>query len=432
MAFTFKGSRMTTSFPDASKVWARIGLLSFGGPAGQIALLHKEIVDERKWLSESEFLNALNFCMLLPGPEAMQLATYCGWRLNGVRGGLAAGILFVLPGAAVILALSYLYALFGQVPFIQAAFFGIKCAVVAIVLEALLKIARRALHRPMDWVLAAAAFLALFVFSLPFPLVVLTAGLIGFALSRPTANDGAVAKPPVSQTIRTVAAWLAIWLVPLAVLMLTLGPNHVQSELARLFSVLAVVTFGGAYSVLASLGQTVVEQMGWLTTEQMMDGFGLAETTPGPLILVGQFVAFAAAAGTEKNLWQGFFASLVFLWMTFTPCFLWIFAGAPWIEYLSSRPRLKSALSAITAAVTGVILNLALWFALHVLFGKVERLTGPAPVWWPDTATFDPAALGLTILTAAALLFGKSGILKTLALGLCAGLFWRLATTGLF
>jgi chromate transporter len=432
MGHAIESTGMTTSFSDAFRVWTRIGLLSFGGPAGQIALLHKEIVEERKWLNEQEFLNALNFCMLLPGPEAMQLATYCGWRLHGVKGGLAAGILFVLPGAAVILALSIAYALFGQVPFVQAAFFGIKCAVVAIVLEALLKIARRALHRPMDWVLAAAAFLALFVFALPFALVVLAAGLIGLVLSSPTANDGAVAKPPVSETIRTVAIWLAIWLVPLATLMLVLGPTHVQSQLARLFSVLAVVTFGGAYSVLASLGQTVVEQMGWLTTEQMMDGFGLAETTPGPLILVGQFVAFAAAAGTEKNLWQGLFASLVFLWMTFTPCFLWIFAGAPWIEYLSSRPRLKSALSAITAAVTGVILNLALWFALHVIFGKVERLTGPAPVWWPDTATFDPAALALTILAAAALLFGKSGILKTLALGLGAGLFWRLATTGLF
>jgi chromate transporter len=251
-------------------------------------------------------------------------------------------------------------------------------------------------------------------------------------LSSPTSNDGVVAKPPITETIRTVVAWLAIWLVPLAILMLVLGPNHVQSELAKLFSVLAVVTFGGAYSVLASLGQTVVEQMGWLTTEQMMDGFGLAETTPGPLILVGQFVAFTAGAGTEKNLWQGVFASLVFLWTTFTPCFLWIFAGAPWIEYLSSRPRLKSALSAITATVTGVILNLALWFALHVIFGKVERLAGPTPVWWPDIATFDPAALTLTILTAAALLFGKSGILKTLALGLGAGLFWRLAATGLF
>jgi chromate transporter len=248
-----------------------------------------------------------------------------------------------------------------------------------------------------------------------------------------SAVSGAViSKPSVSETFRTVAAWLAIWLMPLAALTLLLGATHVQSQLAKLFSILAIVTFGGAYSVLASLGQTVVEQMGWLTTEQMMDGFGLAETTPGPLILVGQFVAFTAAAGTEKSLWEGFFASLVFLWMTFTPCFLWIFAGAPWIEYLSSRPRLKSALSAITAAVTGVILNLALWFALHVIFGKVERLAGPAPVWWPDPATFDLAALALTILTAAALLFGKSGILKTLALGLSAGLFWRLATTGLF
>jgi chromate transporter len=421
---------MTTTFSDALKVWTRIGLLSFGGPAGQIALLHQEIVEERKWLTESEFLNALNFCMLLPGPEAMQLATYCGWRLHGVKGGLAAGLLFVLPGAAVILALSIAYALFGQVPFIQAAFFGIKCAVVAIVLEALLKIARKALRRPIDWLLAAAAFLALFVFALPFALVVLAAGLIGFALSPATSNDGAVARPPIRETIRTVTVWLAVWLVPLAALVLSLGPGHVQSELARLFSVLAVVTFGGAYSVLASLGQTVVEQMGWLTTAQMMDGFGLAETTPGPLILVGQFVAFTAAAGPEKNLLQGFFASLVFLWMTFTPCFLWIFAGAPWIEYLSARPRLKSALSAITAAVTGVILNLALWFALHVMFGKVDRLKGPLPLWWPDVASFDGAAFVLTLLSAAALLYGKAGILKTLALGLAAGLFWRLIATG--
>lgn len=423
---------MTASFSDAFKVWTRIGLLSFGGPAGQIAILHKEIVEERRWLTESEFLNALNFCMLLPGPEAMQLATYCGWRLHGVKGGLAAGILFVLPGAAVILALSILYALFGQLALVQAAFFGVKSAVVAIVLEALFRIARKALHRPLDWFLAAASFIALFVFALPFALVVLAAGTIGYVFSPPAGDGGATARPPFHDTARTTTTWLAVWLVPLAILVLALGPDHVQSQLARLFSVLAVVTFGGAYSVLASLGQTVVEQMGWLTTRQMMDGFGLAETTPGPLILVGQFVAFTAASGPEKNLWQGVFASLVFLWMTFAPCFLWIFAGAPWIEYLGGRPRLKGALSAITAAVTGVILNLALWFALHVLFGRVERLAGAAPLWWPDTAAFDAAALALTILTAAALLYGKAGILKTLALGLFAGLFWRFATTGLF
>lgn len=422
---------MSVSFRDALGVWGRIGLLSFGGPAGQIALLHREIVDERKWLSESEFLNALNFCMLLPGPEAMQLATYCGWRLHGVKGGLAAGILFIAPGAAVILALSIAYALFGQMPYVQAVFFGIKCAVVAIVLEALLRIARKALLRPVDWAIAVVAFLALFVFAFPFALVVIVAALFGFALAAPVPPSEAVARPPIASTVQTVATCLAVWLVPLAALMLALGSMHVQVQLAKLFSVLAVVTFGGAYSVLASLGQTVVEQMGWLTTEQMMDGFGLAETTPGPLILVGQFVAFTAAAGPEKALWQGLLASLVFLWMTFAPCFMWIFAGAPWIGYLSSRPRLKSALSAITAAVTGVILNLALWFALHVIFSKADRLTGWIPVWWPDPDTFDAAAFGLTALCAIALLYGKAGILKTLAIGLGAGLFWRLATTGI-
>ena len=423
---------MTTTFSDAVKVWARIGMLSFGGPAGQIALLHKELVEERKWLSEPEFLNALNFCMLLPGPEAMQLATYCGWRMHGVKGGLAAGLLFVLPGAVIILALSLAYALYGKLSFIEAAFFGIKCAVVAIVLDALLKIARRALHRPLDWLLAFAAFIALFVFALPFALVVLSAGVIGYLTSREGATGSTSPAPAISGMLRTIMVWLAVWLVPLAALIGWLGWDHVQSQLARLFSVLAVVTFGGAYSVLASLGQTVVEQMGWLSTQQMMDGFGLAETTPGPLILVGQFVAFSAAAGSEKSLWASVLASLVFLWMTFAPCFLWIFAGAPWIDYLGTRPRLRGALAAITAAVTGVILNLSLWFALHVVFAKVTRLNGLFPVWWPDLATLDAAALGLTILTSAALLFGKSGILKTLALGLCAGLFWRFATTGIF
>jgi chromate transporter len=417
----------TVAFGEVLRVFGRIGVLSFGGPAGQIALLHRELVDERSWLSEQEFLNALNFCMLLPGPEAMQLATYCGWRLQGVKGGLAAGLLFVLPGAALILLLSLIYATFGDVPIMQAAFWGIKCAVIVIVLEALIKISRRALLRPLDWVLAAVAFVALFAFALPFAMVVLAAALVGFFLSGGDAKPVAeTARPKLTTTFITVSIWSALWLVPLAMLIALFGPGHVQSKLAEMFSVLAVVTFGGAYAVLASLGQSVVDSMGWLSPQQMMDGLGLAETTPGPLILVGQFVAFTAASGVEESLWHGVLASLVFLWMTFTPCFLWIFSGAPWIDYISGWPQLRSALSAITASVTGVILNLALWFALHIIFADVERQKGWLPLWWPDVSSFDPAALFLSLLLAAALLYGKAGIPKTLATGLLAGLLWRI------
>ena len=423
---------MTTApeFSEAVKLWGWIGLLSFGGPAGQIALLHKEIVDQRSWIEEKEFLGALNFCMFLPGPEAMQLATYCGWKLHGLRGGLAAGLLFVLPGALVMLALSLLYATLGNLPLVQALFWGIKAAVVAIVFEALIKIARRALKTRFDWAIAAAAFVALFVFALPFALVVAIAGVLGFFLAPKTIADAtAVTRPTVLATLKTIAVWLVLWLLPLALLHVMLGRDHVQSQLAGMFSVLAVVTFGGAYSVLASLGQTVVEQTAWLTPQQMMDGFGLAETTPGPLILVGQFVSFTAATHVQGSLWAGVAASLNFLWMTFVPCFLWILAGAPWIEYLQNQPHLKSALSAITAAATGVILNLSLWFALHVVFAKVARLPPPLPIWWPDFSTLDVPALVLCLGLAFAVLRLKAGIPKTLALAAIAGLSWHFVKT---
>jgi chromate transporter len=418
-----------TSFGNAVKVWARIGVLSFGGPAGQIALLHKEVVEERHWLDEAEFLRALNFCMLLPGPEAMQLATYCGWKLHGQRGGLAAGLLFVLPGACLILALSIVYALVGNVPVVQALFWGVKAAVVAIVFEALLKISRKALKRKLDWVLATLAFVALFFFGLPFLLVVAVAALVGFVMGDRGGPVDSIARPMFSDTFRTILLWFAVWLLPLGALYFVFGQSHVYTRLASIFSTLAVITFGGAYAVLASLGQSVVENTGWLTTQQMMDGFGLAETTPGPLILVGQFVAFTSAQHVQGGLWAGVFASVIFLWMTFAPCFLWICAGAPWIEWLDSIPKLRSALSAITAAVTGVILNLSLWFFLHVVFGKVERLQGPVPVWWPDLSTFDAAALVLAILLGFVLLKLKMGIPKTLALGLGAGLLWNFMAT---
>ena len=418
---------MTPTLAEATRVWFRIGLLSFGGPAGQIALLHRELVDERRWLAEKEFLAALNFCMLLPGPEAMQLATYGGWKLNGLRGGLIAGILFVLPGALVILALSLVYALFGKVPLVEAVLWGVKAAVLAIVLEALWKIAGRALKLRIDWIVAALAFVALFVFALPFPLVILAAAVAGYVTGGGAAAPRTpVLRPSLWMTLRTILSGCVIWLVPLAGLMFFLGHCHILSELARIFSILAVVTFGGAYAVLTSLGQDVVEHAGWLTAQEMMDGLALAETTPGPLILVGQFVAFTAANKELGSLWAGLAASLVFLWMTFVPCFLWIFAGAPWIEYLQGQPRLAAALARVTAAVVGVILNLTLWFGLHIIFARAARLTGPVPVWWPDWSTFDPAALVLSVAMALALLWAKLGIPKTLALAAAAGLLWRL------
>jgi chromate transporter len=313
----------------------------------------------------------------------------------------------------------------GNVPLVQALFWGVKAAVVAIVFEALLKISKKALKRRMDWVLAALAFVALFFFGLPFLLVVAAAALVGLLVGEAGGAVTSIVRPGFFDTFRTIVIWLAIWLLPLGALYFVYGQSHVYTRLASIFSTLAVVTFGGAYAVLASLGQSVVENTGWMTTQQMMDGFGLAETTPGPLILVGQFVSFTSAHHVEGGLWAGVFASVIFLWMTFAPCFLWISAGAPWIEWLDSIPKLRSALSAITAAVTGVILNLSLWFFLHVVFGKVERLQGSVPVWWPDISTFDGAALVLAGLLGFALLKLKMGIPKTLAIGLAAGLFWK-------
>ncbi len=414
---------------EATKVFTRIGLLSFGGPAGQIALIHREVVDGKKWIEEKEFLHALNFCMLLPGPEAMQLATYIGWKLHGMRGGLIAGLLFVLPGAAVIFALSVLYTLFGKLTLIEGLFWGVKAAVLVIVLEALLRVAKRALKKPIDWAIAAASFIALFCFALPFPLVIAVAALIGFLNANKKADITEKAKslPPFSGLIKTTAIWLAIWLVPLALINGAYGPAHVYTSLALFFSKLSVVTFGGAYAVLSYMGQTVVEQYHWLTAPEMIDGLGLAETTPGPLILVGQFVAFLAAAKSLNSLWAGLFASIIYLWMTFVPCFLWIFAAAPYVQHLQTMPRLSSALSSITAAVAGVILNLAIWFGLHVLFGTVARATGPLPIWLPNFQAFDLAAFILAVISGLALLRFHVGIPKTLALAAVLGVVYKLA-----
>lgn len=414
------------TFGEALKVWARIGLLSFGGPAGQIALMHREIVEERGWLSEKDYLSALNFCMLLPGPEAMQLATYSGWKLHGVKGGLAAGLLFVMPGALIVLALTMLYAHFGRLPLVEAIFYGVKAAVLAIVIEALLRVAKRALGTRADWAIAGLAFLALYAFGLPFPLVIIAAAAYGFWRGSGTAEEHSGPLPSWRALSGTVAVWLAVWLVPLAALAAGLGPGHVLTEVGLFFSKLAVVTFGGAYAVLAYMAQAAVEQHHWLSARNMIDGLALAETTPGPLILVNQFVGYFAGYNVMGSIWGGIAAAVVTLWMTFAPCFLWIFAGAPYIEAIGKRPRLSGALAAITAAVVGVILNLSLWFGLHVLFGTVTRAERWFRPWVPDWPTIDPAALGLSVIAAFALLRLHLGIIGTLGLCAALGAAWKL------
>lgn len=410
------------------RVFARIGFLSFGGPAAQIALMHKELVDERPWLTERQFLNALSFCMLLPGPEAMQLATYCGWRQRGVWGGLIAGGLFVLPGAVVMLVLAGLYAWLGAVPLVDAIFVGIKATVVIIVIEALLKVSKRALNAPDRWGLAGLSFLAIFALGLSFPLIIAAAASYGWATSASRAE--AAPSPDVGETpgrvsaaaslVRTVAIWGSLWWTPIAILWAT--GQTLLTDIGLFFSKLAVVTFGGAYAVLAYMTQEVVQDQGWLTTQQMMAGLGLAETTPGPLILVTEFVGFLAGLGAGG--WGlAIAAAALTVWVTFVPCFLWIFAGAPYIDWISSQPRLANALQAITAAVVGVILNLSLWFAMHVFFGDVGTAKlGPITLLAPDLATLDWRAALLAILAGLALFGLKWGLFRTLALSAGLGL----------
>jgi len=415
------------TFAQALRVWARIGLLSFGGPAGQIALMHREIVEARGWLTEKEYLSALNFCMLLPGPEAMQLATYAGWKMHGTRGGLAAGLLFVMPGAVVVLALSMLYAHYGKIPVIEAVFYGIKAAVLAIVIEALLRVAKRALKTRADWVIAGLAFLALYCFGLPFPLVIIAAAAFGLWRGSGVAEHHEGQLPGWKQLSGTVSLWAAIWLLPLAALAILLGPHHVLTEVGVFFSKLAVVTFGGAYAVLSYMAQAAVETKGWLTAREMIDGLALAETTPGPLILVTEFVGYFAGLRGMGSAWGGIAGAAVTLWMTFAPCFLWIFAGAPYIDAIGRRPKLSGALAAITAAVVGVILNLSVWFGLHVLFGHVERWPGWFRPWLPDWTALDGFSLALSVVAAVALLRLHLGIPGTLALCGVLGAAWKLA-----
>ena len=465
-------------------VFWRIGILSFGGPAAQIALMHRVLVEEERWLDEPRFLGALSFCMLLPGPEAMQLATYSGWQLRGVPGGLLAGLLFVVPGALVVLGLAMLYMAGGHLPLVAALFLGIKGAVLVIVMEALLRVGKRALHSAVHWSIAVLAFVAIFFLSVPFPVIILAAALAGFFLpggrsTGQTATDRSTDEPETDQstgeaetgqitgetetvrstgetatrpvdgsmsgtaktdpaglspfpgpaqpvggsmsaTAKTVALWLAVWWTP--VLLLTaLGGYDVLVQIGNFFSRLAVVTFGGAYAVLAYLAQDVVTHKGWLTAGEMMDGLGLAETTPGPLILVTEFVGYIAGY-RAGGLSMGIAGALVTLWVTFAPCFLWIFAGAPYIEQLTAQPRLRGALESITAAVVGVILNLSIWFALHVLFAELAtHQSGPLKLLAPDWHSLDWRVLAVGAVSAIMLLWRHQSLMRTLGVAALMG-----------
>jgi chromate transporter len=400
-------------FSDLFRVFGRIGLLSFGGPAAQISLMHKELVEERPWLTEAQFLRALSFCMLLPGPEAMQLATYSGWRLRGIAGGLIAGLLFVIPGALVILALGLAYALWGQLPLMQAMFTGIQAAVIIIVLQALMKVSKKALRGPLDWAIAAGSFIALFAFDAPFPIVIIWAaaiGSIGTPRFEPTETPHEAGRG--NYTLAVIFIGLLLWLTPLLIAY-TLDASFL-TQIFVFFSKLAVVTFGGAYAVLTYMAQEVIGTYQWITTEQMIDALGLAETTPGPLILVTEFVALLAGY-VQGGIPQAILAASMCLWVTFVPCFIWIFAGAPYIEKLGNAPRFAKALHAITAAVVGVILNLSIWFALHVFFAETSLLTwGPVTLTIPQFQTLAFESVGFSLVAALVLLWRKWDIARTI------------------
>jgi chromate transporter len=411
------------SLKKLTQVFGHIGLLSFGGPAAQIALMHKELVETRDWLTEAQFLRALSFCMLLPGPEAMQLATYAGWKQRGIVGGLIGGGLFVIPGAIVIGVLALVYGAFGEVSWIQALFLGIKATVVVIVLEALIKVSKRALKGRKYYVIAALSFTALFFFAVPFPIVIAIAALIG-AIGTQVTTPPTQTRLPWAQSGKIIGVGLILWAIPILIAFAL--SQDLLVEIGLFFSKLAVVTFGGAYAVLAYMTQAVVNTNEWLTTAQMMDALGLAETTPGPLILVTQFVAMLTGFA-QGGVWTAVLAGMLALWVTFVPCFIWIFAGAPLIDWLEGRPKLNGALAAITGAVVGVIANLTIWFALHVFFGRVVPIQfGPLSTILPDLATLQVIPLGLAALAAVLLLKRHWGL--SWVLMICSGVSLLIAS----
>ena len=442
-------------FAEAMKVWLRVAALSFGGPAGQIAVMHRIVVEEKKWVGEQRFLQALNYCTLLPGPEAQQLATYLGWLMHRTAGGLLAGTLFVLPGMVAIMALSWVYVLLGKVTLVQGLFFGLKAAVLVIVIEAVIRVGRRALRNNAMRLLAVASFVAIFFYGVPFPVIVIVAGLIGFgatrlgstafqagghgAGNRPALGDADSllgeatpehAKPNLAWTISIGSIFLALWLIPVALLWFLRGPDDIFTQIAVFFSKMAVVTFGGAYAVLAYVAQQAVENYGWVTAGEMLDGLGLAESTPGPLIMVTQFVGFLGAwrdHGGLSPLVAGTLGGLLTTWVTFVPCFLWIFVGAPYVEALRANKALSGALAAITAAIVGVILNLAVWFGLQVLFGELRtvKLLG-ATVDLPVLGSANIAAVALAAACAVAVFRFRFGMIPVLLASSMAGIVYAL------
>ncbi|MEV5023013.1 chromate efflux transporter [Sphingobium sp. LMA1-1-1.1] len=431
-------------FAEAAGVWARIAALSFGGPAGQIAVMHRILVEEKKWIGEERFLHALNYCMLLPGPEAQQLAAYLGWLLHKTKGGLVAGCLFVLPGFLAILGLSCIYVLLGQTPLIEGLFFGLKAAVLAVVIQAVVRVGSRALRNNVMRGIAAAAFVAIFFLDAPFPLIVLLAGIGGYVGGRAglsafkgggghgpaggkIVHDAETAlgeglpdhaRPNLSWSLKISGAFLVLWLAPVIALLVLAGPDNVFTQIATFFSQMAVVTFGGAYAVLAYVAQEAVGTYGWLKPGEMLNGLGLAETTPGPLIMVTQFVGFLAAfreASGLPPLLAATLGAILTTWVTFVPCFLWIFAGAPFVERLRGNRALSSALTAITAAVVGVIMNLAIWFAIHTLFTQVRTVGGVGGGFdVPVLSSLNVPALLLAMAAALAVFRLKIGMIPVL------------------
>ena len=443
------------SLREATKVWASVGVNSFGGPAGQIAVMHREVVDERRWISERRFLHALNFCFLLPGPEAQQLATYIGWLMHGVRGGLIAGALFVLPGFVVMMALSIVYAVYGQVGWVSGVLFGLQAAVIAIVAQAVVRVAGRTLRSPASRLLAVAAFVALFAFGVPFPLVILVAGLFGWLAGRShpewfpggshgddspdsaemphvLSDDESVSPAAGRRALRAAIGCLVLWLAPVILLLVTLGSDHVFTQEAVLFSKTAVITFGGAYAVLAYVSQQAVQTYGWISAKDMTTGLALAETTPGPLILVVQFVGFLAAYNNPGDLppvVAGIIGATITVWVTFVPCFMFIFAGAPFVERLRHNQALHHALSAIGAAIVGVIANLAVWFAITTLFPTHTPFAwGPIAVSVPVVSSIDWWAAAVMLLAAVLIFRLRWSTLRVLAV--CGAVGMVLALLG--
>lgn len=446
------------SFREAVGAWAKVAVLSFGGPAGQIATMHRILVEEKKWIGETRFLHALNYCMLLPGPEAQQLATYIGWLLHKTKGGLVAGTLFVLPGFVCIMVMSWIYAALGNVGVVQALFFGLKAAVLAIVLEAVVRIGKRALKNNVMIAIAAASFIAIFFFAVPFPVIILTAGLIGLCgghfgvsaflggsrqgkIGGQQVADGdsalgeeipAHTRPAAGWSVKIAGLFLVLWLGPVLVLLATLGSANLFSQIAVFFSKMAVVTFGGAYAVLAYVAQEAVETYGWLRPSEMLDGLGMAETTPGPLIMVLQFVGFMGAyrdPGSLHPMIAGTLGGMLATWVTFTPCFLWIFLGAPYVEVLRGKTALSAALATISAAVVGVVLNLAAWFTLHVLFAELTELRWlRMKIDVPVLASTKVPALALTLAAVLAVFRFKIGMIPVLLTCSLIGLVYYLIT----